>query len=134
MKFYAVCLPEKEERSTEGASGAAAGKELSAALAREYKAAREIGVVRIGEERLFFRVRLRIYWIPYTDIRRCFRRVMMVPAAVCCGRGELPVENLVVTGERGELAQIQLPGTRAAKELMKALQEKMPDIPFSKPE
>ena len=103
------------------------------ALLEEYRSGREIGVVRVGETTLFFRVRTRIYYIPYSDIRRCFRRVFVVQANVCCGKGNLEMENLVVCGETGELAQIQLPGTRAAKELMKVLREKMPEADFSGP-
>ena len=103
------------------------------ALLEEYQQAREIGVVRIGEQTLFFRVRLRIYYVPYADIRRCFRRVFVVPANVCCGKGNLEMENLVICGEEGELAQIQLPGTRAAKELMKELHRRMPHVDFSSP-
>ena len=102
-------------------------------LLAEYEKAREIGVVRVGETTFFFRVRLRVYYIPYSDIRRCFRRVFLVPANMCCGKGNLEMENLVICGEEGELAQIQLPGTRAAKELMKVLREKMPEADFSGP-
>ena len=102
-------------------------------LLAEYEKAREIGVVRVGEKTLFFKVRLRIYYIPYKDITRCFRRVFLVPAKMCCGKGNLEMENLVVCGEAGELAQIQLPGTRAAKELMKELKARMPHADFSSP-
>ncbi|MBR3053858.1 MAG: hypothetical protein IKG59_07025, partial [Firmicutes bacterium] len=85
----------------------------------DYEQSRRIGAVSLGESALFFRVRSRTYYIPYSGISRCFRRVMLVPARMCCGRGELSVENLVITGDDGrELAQIQLPGERAAKELM----------------
>ena len=102
-------------------------------LLAEYEKAREIGVVRVGERTLFFKVRLRIYYIPYADVTRCFRRVFLVPAKMCCGKGNLEMENLVVCGEAGELAQIQLPGTRAAKELMKELKARMPHADFSSP-
>ena len=79
-------------------------------LLTEFQEAREIGALKIGEANLFFRVRLRQYYIPFTDIKRCFRRVYMVPATMCCGKGNLDIENLVIQGEAGELAQIQLPG------------------------
>lgn len=103
------------------------------ALLEDYQSAREIGVVRLGEKSLFFRVRLRVYYIPYGDIRRCFRRVFAVPAGVCCGKGDLEVENLVIWGDEGELAQIQLPGTRAAREVIRTLKEKVPEADFSSP-
>ena len=113
MKLNAVTEPAKDE----------------AALEQDYKGAREIGVLRIGEEALFFRARFKTYYIPYRDISRYYRRVLMVPARLCCGRGGVDVESLIVEGEAGELAQIQLPGTRAAKELMLVLKDRMPDVP-----
>ncbi len=107
--------------------------EDEAALASEYKAAREIGKVRMGELRLFVRVGFKTYYIPYKDVRRCFRRVQLIPAKMCCGRGDFEVENLVVCGETGELCQVQLPGTKAAKILMAELEERIPEAEFGKP-
>jgi hypothetical protein len=102
-------------------------------LESEYTIAREIGNLRLGELRLYFRKGRKVYYIPYANIRRCFRRVMLVPAKLCCGKGDLQVENLVICGETGELAQIQLPGTRAAKLLMEDLEKRIPEAEFSKP-
>ena len=102
-------------------------------LQNEYKNARQIGVLRIGESCLYVKRGFRVYYIPYTDISRCFRRVMLVSAKLCCGKGEIPVENLVICTEEGELAQVQLPGTKAAKALIEALKEKMPEIKFMPP-
>ena len=42
-------------------------------LVTEYKSGREIGIVKLGETCLFFRKKLKIYYIPYTAINRCFR-------------------------------------------------------------
>ena len=103
------------------------------ALASEYRSAREIGRVRMGELRLFLRAGMRTYYIPYRDVRRCFRRVQLIPAKMCCGRGDLEVENLVVCGGAGELIQVQLPGTKAAKILMEELKTRIPEAEFGKP-
>jgi len=103
------------------------------ALASEYRSAREIGRVRMGELRLFLRAGMRTYYIPYRDVRRCFRRVQLIPAKMCCGRGDLEVENLVVCGDAGELIQVQLPGTKAAKILMEELKARIPEAEFGKP-
>ncbi len=100
-------------------------------LEQDYKESREIGIVRIGKERLYFRRMRKIYYIPYTDIRRCFRRVMLVPAKLCCGRGDLEVENLVICTDRGEAAQIQLPGAKAGKILLEELKNRLPDAEFT---
>lgn len=99
-------------------------------MAQDYKTGREIGIVRLGPETLYFRHRRRIYYVPYADIRRCFRRVMLVPAKLCCGRGNLEVEHLVICTDRGEAAQIQLPGAKAGKILMEELKKRLPDAAF----
>lgn len=102
-------------------------------LSAEYSSAREIGVLRLGEHYLFFRKARKKYYIPYSDIRRCFRRVMLVPAKLCCGKGDFPVEHLVIYGDAGELAQIQLPGTRAAKGAMEELKQRLSGVEFTCP-
>ncbi len=99
-------------------------------LQAEYKAGREIGKLRLGENDLFFRSGLKTYFIPYSEIKRCFRRVMMIPAKLCCGKGALPVENLVICDEEKELAQIQLPGQQAARVLMEELKQRIPAADF----
>ena len=119
MKFYSVSTREQIEDEAE-------------MLAEEYRQARAIGAVRAGAAHLFFRARTKVYAVPFTEIRRCYRRVMLVPAGLCCGKGELQVEHLVIEGDSGELAQVQLPGTRAAKGLLEELKVRMPDCQFGK--
>lgn len=103
------------------------------ALLEEYRGAHEVGVVRVGSSSLFFRSKLKQYAVPFSDIRRCYRRVMAVPAKMCCGSGEFEIENLVIESEQGEIAQIQLPGKKAAQILIAELREKMPQADFSAP-
>ena len=117
MKFYD---PKTRERST-------------GTVEEEYRSAREIGAVRIGTKNLFFRAGLKHYCIPYGEIRRCFRRVNSVPAKMCCGKGELQIESLVIADDAGEIAQVTLPGSKAARELMSELKSKMPGADFSAP-
>ena len=99
----------------------------------EFRAARQIGVIRLGEQGLYFRSGLKHYYVPYASIKGLFRRVMVVPAKMCCGRGNFEIEHLVISDEDGEAAQIQLPGTRAARELMAELKKRVPDADFSAP-
>lgn len=96
-------------------------------LQEEYKQAREIGKLRLGRKHLYFRAGLKLYYMPYTDLKRYFRRVMQVPAKMCCGKGNFEIENLVLCGDSGELAQIQLPGSKAARIVMECLAECAPD-------
>ena len=102
-------------------------------LDAEKKEARQIGVIRLGKEVFMFRAGLKTYYIPYSEMKNCFRRVMNVPAKMCCGNGNFRVENLVLSDGEKELAVIQLPGERAAKELMKSLKEICPNTDFSVP-
>ncbi len=120
MKFYPLTDP----------SPAGAGD-----LAAEYKAARAVGALRIGGRRLFFRNGLRTYYIPYEHVGRLFRRVVSVPARLCCGRGELAMENLVICAKDGrELAQVPLPDARAARLVMEQLQTMAPQAAFGRPD
>ena len=116
MKFHAL----KQERE-------------DALLKQEHSGARIIGNLRIGESVLFFRSGLKTYYVPFADVKRCFRRVLAVPMKMCCENGELEVENLVIGDSDRELAQITLPGSRAAREVIRILKEKMPDADFSAP-
>lgn len=105
----------------------AGGDAPEAGLKEEYEGARDIGGIRFGAERLYVRQGLRIGHIPYADIRRCYRRVQMVPMRMCCGRGDVAFENLVVEGSQGELAEVRLPDGRAAKAVMEELGKKLPE-------
>lgn len=105
----------------------------NAALTSEYKAAREIGPVRLGELHLFLRAGLKKYVIAYRDVRRCFRRVQLVNARMRGGQ-PLQIENLVVCGDAGELMQVQLPGSQAAVGLLEELRERIPEAEFAKPD
>ena len=107
--------------------------QASGDLQAEYKAGRKIGKVRLGQTCFFFRSMRKVFYIPYAGIRRYFRRVMMVPAKLCCGRGEFQMEHLVICGEEGELAQIELPGTQAAKVLMDCMAELAPEAASGRP-
>ena len=104
----------------------ASTEENTEALRAEYKAGQEIGKLRLGTERLYFRSARRVFYIPYTEIYRYFRRVMLVPAKLCCGRGDLAIEHLVICDAKRELAQIELPGSHAAKVVMERLQSLAP--------
>lgn len=100
-------------------------------MEQDYKAGREIGIVRLGASHLYFRRMRKVYFVPYEAIRRCFRRVMLVPARLCCGKGDLEVENLVLCTDEGEAAQIQLPGAKAGKILLEELKARIPDAEFT---
>lgn len=111
MKFYPLT---STEENTEN-------------LQAEYKTAQEIGKLRLGTKHFYFRSARRIFYIPYNEIHRYFRRVMLVPAKLCCGKGDFAIEHLVICDADHELAQIQLPGSHAAKVLMERLSSLAPN-------
>lgn len=105
-----------------------------AVLDAEYKSGREIGPITLGETCLFFKVKRKVSYIPYTDIKRAFRRVQLVGMKMCCGKGDLEVENVVLCGSNDqELAMIQLPGARAGVILLEELEKRVPGIQIGKP-
>ena len=116
MKFYAVASEMAPE-----------------VLMAGYKEGREIGKARLGGKCLYFRDRLKVYYIPYEDITRVFRRVLLIPAKMCCGKGDFEVENIVICTEKGEAAQIQLPGERAGKIMLEELSRLVPHAEVGKP-
>ena len=99
----------------------------------EYRAGHRVGVLSLGPRDIFFRKGWRVYALPYDRLSRYFRRVLAVPARIgCCAGGELRIEHLVLcavdaNGVETELAQIQLPGERAAKAVMQELRTLAPD-------
>ena len=101
---------------------------LASELANEvlfagYKEGREIGKARLGAKCLYFRDKLKVYYIPYEDMTRVFRRVLLIPAKMCC----------VICTAEGEKAQIQLPGERAGKIMLEELTRLAPHAEVGKP-
>ena len=117
MKFYPVTRELSDEVVSAG-----------------YKGGREIGKARLGKECLYFREKLKVYYIPYADMTRVFRRVLLIPATMCCGKGDFEVENLVICTAEGEKAQIQLPGERAGKIILEELARLAPNAQVGKPD
>ena len=104
-------------------------------LNTEYKEGRDIGPVILGETCLFFKMKRTVNYVPYADITRAFRRIQLVGMKMCCGKGSLEVENLVICKEGDEeLAMIQLPGTRAGVIMLEELEKRVPGIQIGKPE
>ena len=104
-----------------------------AVLRSDYAAGRAIGNVQLGNEFFFFKEKRKTYYIPYADMTRVFRRVLLIPATMCCGKGDFEVENLVICTAEGEKAQVQLPGERAGKILLEELARLAPHVQVGKP-
>ena len=103
-------------------------------VSADYKAGRAIGKACLGERCLYFRDKLKVYYVPYADITRVFRRVELIPAQMCCGKGDFEVENMVIWTAEGEKAQIRLPGERAGKIMLEELTRRVPHADVGKPD
>ena len=108
-------------------------KSDSSELAREYRSSHSYGVTVVGNENLFVKKGLKIYYISYKDADRIFRRVRRVNAMMCCENGELEIEYLVVSAEGRELIEIQLPGQKAARMMMEELKGSVEGVEFMAP-
>jgi len=104
------------------------GAQDADALTAEYASARAFGTTRVGARHLFFCKGLRVCAAAYAGLARCYRRVMLVPARLCCGRGDLELECLVLENDQGELAQIQLPGRKAAVAALEEIRKHAPSL------
>ena len=103
------------------------------ALAAEYREAKKLDVFRLGEEHLFFRKKMSIYYLAYGELDRFFRRVLMVPMHVSCCAGEMAVEHIVLCSGGEELAVLLLADPRMAVPVMEALQQRAPHAERVKP-
>ena len=93
-------------------------------LAGEYKSGREIGGMTLGNTCLFVKARLKVSYIP-----------QLVQTKMCCGKGDLEIENIVICGpDEAEIAQIQLPGSRAGVIALEEIAKLGPHIKIGKPE
>lgn len=110
-------------------------EEVATTLSQEYNNAHEIGIIRIGENCLFFKKAFKIYYIQYKNLARAYRRVLLVPAKMCCGSGEFPIENLVIHNSKDEeIAVVSVPGEKAGIMLLEELRQKSPSTILVCPE
>lgn len=103
------------------------------ALAAEYRSGKKLDVLRLGENHLFFRKKLSVYYLAYEELDRFFRRVLMVPMRVSCCKSEMPVEHIVLCADGKELAVLLLADPRMAPPVIEALKERAPNAKCGKP-
>ncbi len=118
MKFYSL-----------GTKEVANGKELQP----QFDAGHQIGAVCVSDEYLFFKKGLKRYVIAYREAERIFRRVRTVTANICCEGGDLRFDYLVIMQGGTELAEVQLPGQKAAQMLLEEIRAKYPEGCYEAP-
>ena len=97
----------------------------------DLKYGREIGPVCFGNEYMRIKRGLKQYYCSYSEVDRCFRRVETAPMKMCCGRGEMNVESMILLMGGREL-QVSMPDTRCAVAAMEELAKRAPQIPIGK--
>lgn len=97
-------------------------------LKEEFKAGRELGKVCLGKEHFFFRTKLTMNYISYSNIYRVFRRVQCVNVRMCCSNGELQLNNIVICSKATELAMVDLPNEESANAILKYFEENWPKV------
>ena len=80
-----------------------------------YKEGREIGKARLGAKCLYFRDKLKVYYIPYEDMTRVFRRVVLIPAMLCCGKGDFEVRTSSSAPPRAKRPRSSCPASAPAR-------------------
>jgi len=102
-------------------------EEQSDVLKSDYEAGTKVGIISLGNSHLFFRKLFRTYYISYTDLSAAFRRVYMMNGR----KNSLAAEYLVLVSDGKEIANIGVPGTKNAKEIIETIKEKAPHIETS---
>ena len=101
-------------------------EEQSDVLKADYESAVKVGVLALGNSHLFFRKFLKTYYASYADLSAAYRRVYMMK-----GKNSLAAEFLVLVSEGREIANIGIPGTKNAREILEIIKEKAPHIETS---
>lgn len=102
--------------------------------AEDYKNSTRYAKLSLGKSFLFIKNLFKVYYIEYSEIDNYFRRVALIPTVSFKGKKQLPVEYLVIRNNGNELAQIQLPGKKAAVEICEKMQTLVPNSHFGKEE
>lgn len=100
--------------------------------AEDYKNSTRYAKLSLGKSFLFIKNFFSVYYINYNEIDNYFRRVALIPTVGFKGKKQLPVEYLVIRNNGNEIAQIQLPGKKAAVEICEKMQNLAPNSHFGK--
>ena len=103
--------------------GLSGKEEQSDVLKADFDSATKVGVIALGNSHLFFRRVFKTYYVSYSDLSAAYRRVYMMK-----GKNSLAAEFLVLISDGREIANIGVPGTKNAREILEIIKEKAPHI------
>ena len=106
--------------------GLKGSKEQSDVLKADYDSAVKEGIIALGNSHLFFRKFFKTYYVSYSDLSAAYRRVYMMS-----GKSGMTAEFLVLVSGDTEIANIGVPGTKKAKEILEIIKEIAPHIETS---
>lgn len=105
------------------------------ALDADFSGASRCHKVRAGQTHLFWKPLLHWYTVPYSRIRRIFRRILEAQGRLCCGGKHYLMEWLVLILDDGTELELYI-GDGVEKDtaaLLQSLQERHPEIRYGKP-
>ena len=102
-------------------------------LKADYKAARNLGGIRLGNEWLFFPKFSGTSYLPYPDISRFWIRQEEVNAKLCCGRANFDQFYLMVIDRQGQLHRGQITDEPNAMEALAQIPQRNPAALIGKP-
>lgn len=106
------------------------------ALDIEFAGAVPYGKIKLSKNVIFWKVTLRWFGVPFTDIRRVYRRVEEVNAKMCCGRASFDIQKLMLVLKDGSTLELLIGDNDRyqAQNLFQAIKEAHPDLQYGKPE
>jgi len=106
------------------------------ALFQQEQAGRHLGNMTVGTDHLFWKKGLSRYAMPYSDIRRYWRRIEQVNGKTGCCSNDFSMHFLIVRTDEEEL-KLSIGDSlyrQEPEQLMEALAELLPDVPSGKPQ
>lgn len=71
-------------------------KKISAELDREFQEARQLGLVKVGSVNLFWRNKLRWFYLPAAEITQAYRRIEQVESHTSCCETDFSIHRLIL--------------------------------------
>ena len=99
----------------------------------DFAAADGMNSIYFGNQAVYLKKLMKIVYIPYADIDRIFRRVLQVPVKMCCGKGDLEVQYLVLMKEDQQILELQVPSKSGAVMLFEEAKRRAPQLQFNRP-